>query len=334
MAGRTRSLSGRQVSKMNDEIIKRLAELAERGDTSSDATMMTEYIMVMIQNNKSKQEVAKDLDAFLGSDAEEFAEWLWLRLAAVQSADDATLADEASAAAAAAAAAARRADPQARGAKGRNGRAAGASRPTTSRIDSPHETTRKPSNVPSSKSPKRPRGDDAKEEESSSAGKRGRLQEEIEEEKRERQQEWEEWELAQQARGGGSAPPSTDSPSTGGRGGRAARAGGTKGGRGGRGGRGGAPLSLASAVEPGTPANDAAFTITMDGMPSNQAITKPAPPFAGGDGSRHRLEGGGRGGGVGGASAYTRGLALAAATKAAAAAVEGVLGAGKGAGSY
>ena len=55
--------------------------LRERGSGASDE-VLPEYVMVMVQNQKTQAQVASELKAFLGSEASPFTEWLWSRLIA------------------------------------------------------------------------------------------------------------------------------------------------------------------------------------------------------------------------------------------------------------
>ena len=77
-ASRIFKLSPADFGRMQTAVRERLRE---RGSSASDE-VLPEYVMVMVQNQKTQAQVASELKAFLGSEASPFTEWLWSRLIA------------------------------------------------------------------------------------------------------------------------------------------------------------------------------------------------------------------------------------------------------------
>ena len=51
--------------------------------SGGDDDVLPEYMLVMLQNGKTKEQVAAELVAFLGHQSNSFADWLWQTCAAV-----------------------------------------------------------------------------------------------------------------------------------------------------------------------------------------------------------------------------------------------------------
>ena len=69
-------LGSSQLAEMQQLVKEKLREAS----TGPGDEVLPEYIMVMIQNDKGRKQMAHDLDAFLGSGAPAFTEWLWEKL--------------------------------------------------------------------------------------------------------------------------------------------------------------------------------------------------------------------------------------------------------------
>jgi len=65
-------LDASEKAKIQAFVAKKLASISNYSDD-----VLPEYVMVMVQNKKSKTQVSTDLEAFLGPKSSEFAKWLW-----------------------------------------------------------------------------------------------------------------------------------------------------------------------------------------------------------------------------------------------------------------
>jgi len=68
-------LSGRVAEKVNPQIEDKIKEVL--GSSEGDSNLF-EYIVLLVNNNHTKDFIATDLEAFFGkSEAVDFTEWLW-----------------------------------------------------------------------------------------------------------------------------------------------------------------------------------------------------------------------------------------------------------------